>query len=146
MLLHDHEKLDGHATGSFHAGLSLLGGRPADIKVAGKTGWLTLHLVPKASPDNCIESRTAACYRLDSKAASTSGHWRAERAMAEQTLKDRNGNKVGSIETRPDGTQIGKDRSGNKRGEYNPRANTTRDKNGNVFGQGNLLSTLITRP
>jgi hypothetical protein len=66
--------------------------------------------------------------------------------MAEQTLKDRNGNKVGSTETRPDGTQIGKDRSGNKRGEYNPRANTTRDKNGNVFGQGNLLSTLITRP
>jgi hypothetical protein len=36
MLLHDHEKLDGHAAGSFHAGLSLLGGRLADIKVAGK--------------------------------------------------------------------------------------------------------------
>ena len=66
--------------------------------------------------------------------------------MAEQTLKDRNGNKIGSIEIRSDGIQIGRDKSGNKRGEFNPKTNITKDKNGNTFGQGNLLSVLITRP
>jgi hypothetical protein len=65
--------------------------------------------------------------------------------MAEQVLKDRNGNKIGAIETRSDGTQIGKDKNGNRRGEYNPKTNTTKDKNGNIFGKGNLLSTLITQ-
>ena len=53
--------------------------------------------------------------------------------MAEQVLKDRNGNKVGVIEIRSDGTQIGKDKNGNRRGEYNPKTNTTKDKNGNIF-------------
>jgi len=65
--------------------------------------------------------------------------------MAELVLKDRNGNKIGAIETRPDGTQIGKDRNGNRRGEYNPKTNTTKDKNGNVFGKGNLLTVLIAQ-
>jgi hypothetical protein len=59
--------------------------------------------------------------------------------MAEQVLKDRNGNKVGVIEIRSDGTQIGKDKNGNRRGEYNPKTNTTKDKNGNIFGKGNAL-------
>jgi len=65
--------------------------------------------------------------------------------MAEQVLKDRNGNKIGAIEIRSDGTQIGKDKNGNRRGEYNPKTNTTKDKNGNLFGKGNLLSALITQ-
>jgi hypothetical protein len=60
-------------------------------------------------------------------------------------LKDRNGNKIGAIETRSDGTQIGKDKNGNKRGEYNPKTNTTKDRNGNIYGKGNLLSVLITQ-
>lgn len=65
--------------------------------------------------------------------------------MAEQTLKDRNGNKLGSIEIRNDGTQIGKDKNGNKRGEYDPKQNITKDRNGNKVGGGNLLSSLITQ-
>jgi len=65
--------------------------------------------------------------------------------MAEQVLKDRNGNKIGAIEARSDGTQIGKDKNGNRRGEYNPKTNTTKDKNGNVLGKGNLLFALITQ-
>lgn len=65
--------------------------------------------------------------------------------MADQALKDRNGNRIGAIEIRSDGTQIGKDKNGNRRGEYNPKTNTTKDKNGNVYGKGNLLSVLITQ-
>ena len=65
--------------------------------------------------------------------------------VADQVLKDRNGNRIGSIETRSDGTQIVKDKNGNRRGEYNPKNNTTKDKNGNVYGKGNLLSALITQ-
>ncbi len=65
--------------------------------------------------------------------------------MADQVLKDRNGNKIGSIEVRSDGKQIGKDKNGNKRGEYDPKNNVTKDKNGNKVGEGNLLSTLITQ-
>jgi hypothetical protein len=65
--------------------------------------------------------------------------------MAEVALKNRNGNKIGAIETRPDGTQIAKDKNGNKRGEYSPKTNTTKDKNGNIFGKGNLLAALITQ-
>lgn len=65
--------------------------------------------------------------------------------MTEQVLKDRNGNKIGSIEVRSDGTQIGKDKNGNKKGEYDPKRNITKDKNGNKVGEGNFLSTLITQ-
>lgn len=65
--------------------------------------------------------------------------------MAAQVLKDRSGNKIGSIEVRSDGIEIGRDRSGNKKGEYDPKRNITKDKNGNKVGEGNLLSTLITQ-
>jgi len=65
--------------------------------------------------------------------------------MADQVLKDRNGNRIGSIEIRSDGTQIGKDKNGNRRGEYDPKRNVTKDKNGNRVGEGNLLSVLITQ-
>jgi hypothetical protein len=43
--------------------------------------------------------------------------------MEKQILKDRKGNKIGSIEIRSDGIQIGKDK----------------------IGQGNLLSSLLTQ-
>ena len=66
--------------------------------------------------------------------------------MAEQILKDRNGNKIGSIEVRSDGTQIGKDKFGNRKGEYDPKRNITKDKFGNKVGEGNLLSVLIIQP
>jgi len=63
--------------------------------------------------------------------------------MAEQVLRDRNGNKIGSIETQSSGVQIARDRSGNKVGEYDPRSNVTRDRNGNKIGEGNQLAALI---
>ncbi|OWY33947.1 hypothetical protein CEJ45_15075 [Herbaspirillum aquaticum] len=65
--------------------------------------------------------------------------------MAEQVLKDRNGNKIGTIEIRSDGTQVGKDKYGNKRGEYDPRNDVTKDRHGNRVGKGNLLAVLITQ-
>lgn len=65
--------------------------------------------------------------------------------MADQILKDRNGSKIGSIEVRSDGTQIGKDKNGSKKGEYDPKRNITKDKNGKKVGEGNFLSTLITQ-
>jgi hypothetical protein len=65
--------------------------------------------------------------------------------MDTQVLKDRDGNKIGSIEIRSDGTQVGKDRNGNKRGEYDPKRNVTKDRNGNKVGEGNFLPVLITQ-
>ncbi len=65
--------------------------------------------------------------------------------MAEQVLNDRNGNKIGSIEIRSDGTQVGKDKYGNKRGEYDSRNDVTKDRYGNRVGKGNLLAVLITQ-
>ena len=65
--------------------------------------------------------------------------------MSDAILRDRSGNRIGSIETRRDGIQIGRDKGGNKRGEYDPKHDVTRDKNGNKVGSGNLLSILITQ-
>lgn len=63
--------------------------------------------------------------------------------MATQDLRDRNGSKIGQIETRSDGVQVLRDKNGSKLGEYNPRDNTTRNKNGGKVGTGNLLTTLL---
>ncbi len=63
--------------------------------------------------------------------------------MAEQVLRDRIGNKIGSIETQSSGVQIARDRIGNKVGEYDPRSNVTRDRIGNKIGEGNQLAALI---
>jgi len=63
----------------------------------------------------------------------------------EKLLKDRLGNKIGSIEIKPDGTEIGKDRLGNKVGEYDPKQNITKDRLGNKVGEGNFLAVLITQ-
>ena len=64
-------------------------------------------------------------------------------------LRDRLGNKIGSIEIRPDGIQVGRDRLGDKVGdkvgEYDPKGDVTRDRLGNKFGGGNLLAALIVR-
>jgi len=58
-------------------------------------------------------------------------------------LRDRNGNLLGRITERSNGVLEGQDRSGNLRGIYDPRSNETRDKNGNLIGRGNMLSSLI---
>lgn len=66
--------------------------------------------------------------------------------MSDHILKDRLGNRIGSIETRGDGVQIGKDRLGNRRGEYDPKRDITKDRLGNRVGSGNLLAALILGP
>ena len=58
-------------------------------------------------------------------------------------LKDRLGNPIGSIETRPDGVQVGRHRLGHLRGTFDPRTNQTRDRLNNPVGYGNLLAHLI---
>ena len=45
--------------------------------------------------------------------------------MSTQTLKDSRSNTIGDIETRPDGTQVGKDAHNNVKGYYYPNTNDT---------------------
>ena len=63
--------------------------------------------------------------------------------MSKEILKDRNGNRIGEIETASDGKQTIRDKNGNRLGEYNPSDNVTRDKNGNRVGEGNLLTRFL---
>ena len=65
--------------------------------------------------------------------------------MSEQILRDRNGNPIGTMQTRPNGTVVGRDRSGNVVGEFDPKQNVTRDRNGNRVGDGNLVAALLMR-
>jgi len=60
-----------------------------------------------------------------------------------ETLKDRSGNKLGTIDQGSGGKLVGRDKSGNKVGEYDPKSNITWDRSGNKVGEGNLLSSLI---
>lgn len=63
--------------------------------------------------------------------------------MSKEVLRDRNGNRIGEIETMSDGKQVIRDKNGNRLGEYTPRDNVTRDKNGNRVGTGNLLTRFL---
>jgi hypothetical protein len=64
-----------------------------------------------------------------------------------QPLKDRNYHIIGYIETKSDGTQVGKDANYRVKGYYDPKRNTTKDANYRVVSQsGNMLTTLITSP
>ena len=62
--------------------------------------------------------------------------------MANEMLRDRNGNIIGQIEINGH-KRILRDKVGNKLGEYDPRDNKTRDKYSNVVGTGDLLLTLL---
>ena len=64
--------------------------------------------------------------------------------MAQEVLKDRLGNRIGTIDTDSSGKMTGKDRLGNRVGEYDPKSNVTKDRLGNRVGTGNLLASLIT--
>lgn len=64
-------------------------------------------------------------------------------AGTSETLRDRNGNKLGTIDQSSNGILVGRDKNGNKVGDYDSKSNITRDRNGNKVGQGNLLSSLI---
>ena len=63
--------------------------------------------------------------------------------MAKQDLRDRNGNLLGTIDTKSDGKLELRDRQGNLKGTYDPKSNTTRNRQGNLVGTGNLLTTLL---
>ena len=60
-----------------------------------------------------------------------------------QLLRDRDGRRIGEIETSYDGIQILRDRDGRRLGEYNPQQNITRDRDGRRIGEGNLVVTLL---
>jgi hypothetical protein len=62
--------------------------------------------------------------------------------MANQVLRDKNGNRLGEIREQF-GRLVIVDKNGNRKGEYDPKTNVTRDRNGNRIGSGNLLTTLL---
>lgn len=66
--------------------------------------------------------------------------------MSTQTLKDNKFRVIGYIETRPDGTQVGKDAKYHIKGYYDPKSNKTKDASFRIVGEGNLLAALITNP
>ena len=63
--------------------------------------------------------------------------------MATETLKDSYGNVLGSIETKPDGSQVLRDTAGKIRGYYDPSGDHTRGPDQRILAKGNLLSKLI---
>ncbi|MSP11110.1 MAG: hypothetical protein EXR14_05900 [Pelagibacteraceae bacterium] len=63
--------------------------------------------------------------------------------MSEQILKNKLGNKIGSIKNLSDGKLEIRDKLGNKLGTYDPKRNETYNKLGNKIGSGNLLTTLL---
>ena len=63
--------------------------------------------------------------------------------MSEHILRNKIGNKIGSIKTHTDGKQELRSKIGNKLGTYDPKTNTTHNKLGNKIGSGNLLTTLL---
>ena len=63
--------------------------------------------------------------------------------MPEQDLKNKLGNKIGSIKTNFDGKLVLYSKLGNKLGTYDPKKNETYNKLGNKIGSGNLLTTLL---
>ena len=63
--------------------------------------------------------------------------------MSEEILRDRNGRRIGTIETRTDRVQIIPDANGRRLGEYNPKDNVTRDANGRRVGEGNFLASFL---
>jgi hypothetical protein len=63
--------------------------------------------------------------------------------MDRQILRDKNGNRIGEIETDGYGVQIARDVNNNRVGTYDPRFNKTYDRNGRCIGEGNLLASLL---
>ncbi len=63
--------------------------------------------------------------------------------MPQQTLKDRNNNTIGYIQTDSKGKQTIKDKNLVVKGYYDPETNVTKDRNHRVIGRGNLLATLL---
>jgi hypothetical protein len=60
------------------------------------------------------------------------------------TVRDRTGSLLGTIDTLSNGMQILKDRNGRRLGIYNPSTNKTHSHTGALVGMGNVLTSLIT--
>ena len=60
-----------------------------------------------------------------------------------QTLKDKNCNIIGYVETQSDGRQTVSDKHRNVKGYYDPVRDVTTDSNRNIVGRGNLLTSLL---
>ncbi len=65
--------------------------------------------------------------------------------MSVQELKDAHNHVIGRIETRGDGTLVGRDAHNSMKGTYDPKRDETRDEHNHLVGKGNLLSSLIMR-
>lgn len=67
--------------------------------------------------------------------------------LTDQVLKNSSGYIIGFISTGIStgyaGVQTIKDKNGYIKGVYDPRTNTTKNKNGHIIGTGNILVTLI---
>ena len=63
--------------------------------------------------------------------------------MSEEVLRNRDGRRIGTIETKSDKTQLIRDANGRRLGEYDPKSNVTRDANGRRVGEGNLLAAFL---
>jgi len=59
------------------------------------------------------------------------------------TIRDRNGELFGTIETTSNGIQIFRDKNGRRLGIYNPATNKTFSHTGALVGRGNVLTALI---
>ena len=66
--------------------------------------------------------------------------------MSKHELRDRNDSCIGTIENKSNDMQEGRDPSGRRKGTYDASKNETRDGNGRIVGQGNLLSALVASP
>ena len=64
--------------------------------------------------------------------------------MSMQTLKDSHYKIIGYIETKTDGSQVGKDANYKIKRYYDPKSNETKDAHYKIVGEGNLLASLIT--
>ncbi len=62
--------------------------------------------------------------------------------MTEQVLRNKHGDRIGVIREE-NGVLVIRDKAGNRRATYDPKSNTTRDKNGNRYGTGNQLTSLL---
>ena len=60
-----------------------------------------------------------------------------------EPIRDRAGNVVGSIETKPNGDQILRDTSDAVRGYYDAQGDFTRDAAENIVAKGNKLRSMV---
>jgi hypothetical protein len=63
--------------------------------------------------------------------------------MSDRELRDKSGKLLGRIKVLSDGRLELRDQDGSLKGRFNPKNNETRDRNGNLVGKGDLLTTLL---